>query len=249
MRLAIATALVLVGVAGAAGQNSPPDCSDAAATVPQLWPPNHKFVGALITGVTDSDGDGIMITITAIAQDEPVVGVGDGATCPDGGGVGLAAVRLRAERSGRGDGRVYHVGFRAADGAGGFCDGEVQVCVRHDRRPGGRCGDQGALHDSTAGAPPCSGDDCEAACVPRPDDPLPKACAGAALPDAVARRLVRARDLLAGSPRRRQVLRAVRQLQRAAAAAGTLPAGCAAALRDRLDEAARCVVCRTSGDD
>ena len=57
---------------------------------------------------------------------------------------------LRAERSGTGDGRVYHVTFRADDGQGGTCEGTVTVCVPHDQRPGHVCGDQGSLVDSTS---------------------------------------------------------------------------------------------------
>ena len=45
---------------------------------------------------------------------------------PDGG------LRLRAERDGRGNGRVYTVWFTASDAHGGSCDGSVQVCVPRD---------------------------------------------------------------------------------------------------------------------
>ncbi|HEX6865561.1 MAG TPA: hypothetical protein VF414_22225, partial [Thermoanaerobaculia bacterium] len=62
-------------------------------------------------------------------------------------GVGTAEVRVRAERSGQLDGRVYHLFFKAEDGRGGECEGEVTVCVPHDNK--GACVDQGALHDST----------------------------------------------------------------------------------------------------
>ena len=64
-------------------------------------------------------------TITEIAQDEPLNDAGDGNTCPDGSGIGTDRASLRAERSGQGDGRVYHVGFQADDGVGGMCLGTV----------------------------------------------------------------------------------------------------------------------------
>jgi len=133
--------------------NQPPDCSKAVATPAELWPPNHKFVSVSVAGITDPDGDPVSITITGVTQDEPLNGLGDGDTCPDATGVGMAAVNLRAERSGTRDGRVYHVSFSAVDGNGGQCQGTVTVCVPHDQRPGHVCGDQGPLVNSTG---PCN---------------------------------------------------------------------------------------------
>src|SRR5262245_37810509 len=68
--------------------NLPPDCSPASASVDELWPPNHSLVPVHIGGVVDPDGDPVAIAITAIAQDEPLDATGDGATCPDGVGIG-----------------------------------------------------------------------------------------------------------------------------------------------------------------
>lgn len=131
--------------------NVPPDCSAAQATPGTLRLLDHTLGTVLITGVTDPDEDPVAITVTSIRQDEPVNGRGDGNTAPDGVGVGSPLVMVRAERSGRGDGRVYHVSFMADDGRSGQCAGEVAVCVPHDQRPGAVCGDQGALYDSTVG--------------------------------------------------------------------------------------------------
>ena len=114
--------------------NQPPDCSSAAPSAASLWPPNHKFVPINVNGVTDPDGDEVTITIDSIMQDEPVNGKGDGNTSPDGKGVGSDTAEVRAERSGKGDGRVYHVSYNAADGNGGTCSGEVLVEVPHDKK-------------------------------------------------------------------------------------------------------------------
>ena len=134
--------------------NVPPVCDDAVAAPGELWPPNHTLREVSVAGVTDPDGDPVAITITSIRQDEPLNGVGDGNTCPDGTGVGMDTASVRAERSGSkkvpGDGRVYHVGFSADDGQSGTCEGTVAVCVPHDQRPGHVCVDQGALFDSTS---------------------------------------------------------------------------------------------------
>jgi hypothetical protein len=133
--------------------NMPPTCTGAFADPTQLWPPNHKFRDVAVVGVTDPDGDPVVLTITSIFQDEPLNGLGDGNTCPDGSGVGTDTATVRAERSGTrgvpGDGRVYHIGLRADDGHGGSCEGTVSVCVPHDQGMGVDCVDQGPLFDST----------------------------------------------------------------------------------------------------
>jgi hypothetical protein len=116
------------------------------ASPPSLWPPNHRMVRVALR-----DEAGVPVTATRVFQDEPLDGRGDGAFEPDaildGDGV-----LLRAERSGRGDGRVYHV--EVASGAGACATTSiVTVCVPHDqrgrRRAAAACVDQGALFDST----------------------------------------------------------------------------------------------------
>ena len=132
--------------------NEPPSCDGAVVVPTTLWPPNSKFRSASISGVSDPDGDQVTIIITAIRQDESVKDKIDGDRCPDGVGVGTGGVGLRAERSGSGDGRVYHVSFAAEDGHGGECVGTATVCVPHDQGAGVECIDQGPLVDSTG---PC----------------------------------------------------------------------------------------------
>jgi hypothetical protein len=127
--------------------NEPPDCSGAAASLTELWPPDHQMINVSITGVVDPDGDPLTLTITRVAQDEPANARGDGNTCPDVGGTGTSTAILRAERAGGKDGRVYHVFFTADDGRGGQCTGTATVCVPHDYS-GQACGDQGPLFNS-----------------------------------------------------------------------------------------------------
>jgi hypothetical protein len=131
--------------------NRNPDCSAAAATIAELWPPNHQFVNVGVTGVTDPDGDPVTITVTSVSQDEPLNTIGDGNTCPDAQLQG-STVDLRAERTGNpkvpGDGRVYVVHFTASDGQGGSCSGTVNVCVPHDQGEHHYCVDTGQLFNS-----------------------------------------------------------------------------------------------------
>jgi hypothetical protein len=124
--------------------NRPPDCSVATAIPDTLWPPSGKFVPLLIRGVTDPDGDTVTLKITSVWQDEPLSRRGE----PDSTGTGASVAMLRADRSGRGDGRVYSLSFQARDPLGAICEGTVRVCVPHDRERGRTCGDQGPLFDS-----------------------------------------------------------------------------------------------------
>jgi hypothetical protein len=106
--------------------NNPPDCSNAYALVSKLWPPNQRLVPVEIAGVTDSDGDPVTITVTGVTQDEPLKTEADAV-------IANGSALVLAERSGKGNGRVYAVSFTASDDQGGSCDGSVVVCVPHDR--------------------------------------------------------------------------------------------------------------------
>jgi hypothetical protein len=220
--------------------------------VGSLWPPNHKSVPIAIEGVTDRDGDPISIEVTAIAQDEPLDDAGSGATCPDASGVGTDTAMVRSERSGRGDGRVYHIAFRATDVCQLACEGTVEVCVRHDNGHGGLCGDGGPAYDSTDGGGSCDGEGCGPSdCVPDPDG-IPPCAAG--VPAGVDHRLAKARKLLDRAGHRRhhagrlgakaatQLARASRGVQHAASH-GKVPDACATALASALDDAETCASC------
>jgi len=133
--------------------NSPPVCNGVAPSRTSLWPPNHKLRTITLSGASDPDGDPVTISITAVTQDEPVNGKADGNTSPDAVlGPRGDHVRLRAERSGHGDGRVYRIAFTASDPSGARCSGTVTVSVPHDRR-GAPAVDSGSTYDSLAGSP------------------------------------------------------------------------------------------------
>ncbi len=82
--------------------NDAPICTTAGPSTDRLWPPNHKLATVSVQGVTDPNGDPITITITAITQDEPVNGLGDGDTAPDGFGVETSQAQLRKNDPGPG---------------------------------------------------------------------------------------------------------------------------------------------------
>ena len=136
--------------------NNAPSCV-ATPSLPSLWPPNHQWVPITINGARDPDGDPVRITIVSIFQDEPINGLGDGDTAPDGAGLGTATASVRAERAGTprvpGNGRVYYINFMGDDGRGGTCSGTAAVGVPHDQSPqrGTAIGD-GPLYNSVTGA-------------------------------------------------------------------------------------------------
>ena len=119
--------------------NTPPTLVNPRADVPVLWPPDHRLVPVHILGVVDPDQPpyNATITINSVTQDEPTNGLGDGDTPVDAiitHNTGSDdTLLLRAERSGKGDGRVYHVCFTAADPEGSVT-GCVDVIVPHDKK-------------------------------------------------------------------------------------------------------------------
>jgi hypothetical protein len=131
-------------------ENHPPDCSAAYPSLAEIWPPNHDLWPVNVLGVTDPDQDELRITITKIFQDEPVNDTGDGNTVPDAARIRNSAAWVRGERSGNGNGRVYHIYFRADDGYGGTCRGEVKTVVPKSQGNSGDAVDDGPLYNSTA---------------------------------------------------------------------------------------------------
>lgn len=127
--------------------NSPPICV-ATPSISQIWPSNHRLVPISVHGPNDPDG-AATIRIDSIFQDEPTNTAGDGNTAVDGFGVGTSVAQVRAERSGGGNGRVYHIRFTATDLIGASCSDEVTVGVPRNQKDAPAV-DDGALYSSTA---------------------------------------------------------------------------------------------------
>jgi hypothetical protein len=114
--------------------NAPPVCTGLDTSLDTLWPPNHKLRLVNVTGATDPEGDDIVTAVTGVTQDEPVNGLGDGDDSPDAVlGPASNQVRLRAERSGTGDGRVYRIAVTVTDEFGLSCSATLRVGVPHDQ--------------------------------------------------------------------------------------------------------------------
>jgi hypothetical protein len=97
-----------------------------------LWPPNHRLV-SVAGEATDLCGP-FSVELESAASSEPddAPGGGDGATLGDIAIGAGGSLELRAERDGRGDGRVYTVAFQATDASGNSTTQTFEVVVPHD---------------------------------------------------------------------------------------------------------------------
>jgi len=127
--------------------NQRPVCARVRPSRTLLARPDHRLRSIGLLGAADPEREPLDLAITGVTQDEPVDGRADGSTTPDARrGTRPDRLLLRAERSRRGDGRVYRVAFVAVDSAGGSCTGVVTVGVPRSRRA--VVVDSGARHDA-----------------------------------------------------------------------------------------------------
>ena len=100
-----------------------PDCS--------MWPPNHRLVEVATVSASDALS-GMAAFDVGVTSDEP-----EGNHGPlyvlTGAGLEPRVVQLRAERLGRGDGRLYTVTATATDVAGNTATASGTCTVPHDR--------------------------------------------------------------------------------------------------------------------
>lgn len=135
----VGTTTVLVTAADVAGNQStrsflvtvrdttPPVISGASVDIPVLRVPNHKMVDVTVDyTVTDNTGATVTLEVTS---NEPDNGLGDGDTEGDIVVVDNRHVKLRAERSGTGSGRIYTITIIARDGYGNESRQQVTVSV------------------------------------------------------------------------------------------------------------------------
>jgi hypothetical protein len=105
-----------------------------------LWPPNHKMVQVKIAANASDNSNLPVVLGVSIASNEPVDSLGDGDMAPDWAepivdqATGLITVQLRAERSGRGDGREYCISITATDSSGNSSYANVKIIVPHDQK-------------------------------------------------------------------------------------------------------------------
>jgi hypothetical protein len=114
---------------------TPPVISNPIASPSVLWPPNHEMVSVTLSVSVKDNCDPVPVCqIVSVSSNEPENGLGDGDKAPDWEITGTLTVNLRAERSGKGHGRVYTIKVRCTDNAGNFSDQLITVTVPHDER-------------------------------------------------------------------------------------------------------------------
>jgi uncharacterized lipoprotein YddW (UPF0748 family) len=94
----------------------------------ELWPANHHMVSVNVSYVA-SDNCDTSATSLSISSNEPEDGLGDGDTSPDWEVISDHEVRLRAERAGTGDGRIYTITVTATDLSGNITTATTNVSV------------------------------------------------------------------------------------------------------------------------
>jgi rhamnogalacturonan endolyase len=94
-----------------------------------IWPPNHQMVPITIDAkVVDLIDQAPTAKIVSVSSNENTGGL------PQWQITGPLSVSLRADRDGRGTGRVYTITIEARDASGNTTTGLVQVTVPHDLR-------------------------------------------------------------------------------------------------------------------
>jgi len=112
---------------------TPPVIGVVSADRNVLWPPNHKMIPVKVHAeVTDTCGPATW-KVLRVSSNEAADAKGSGHTATDWKITGDHTLTLRAERSGKGTGRVYTITIQASDVSGNTAQKTVTVTVPHDQ--------------------------------------------------------------------------------------------------------------------
>ena len=133
-------------------------CAVATQVVNQT---NHNLVNVGLTGTAMDGCEGALpVTVNVFSDEDDDENTGDGKHSPDAKDLDVGSLRLRAERTGSSDGRVYLIVTEATDSSGNRGINCCTVTVPHARTPVAQMSAQGqatAAQDfcrANAGMPP-----------------------------------------------------------------------------------------------
>jgi hypothetical protein len=99
-----------------------------------LWPPNHKMVKITTSWeVSDNCDESPEVSLVSVTSSEDDDSRGDGHTSKDIRIGDDGSIYLRAERSGKGAGRVYTITYQAVDDSGNVTVKSTTVTVTHSK--------------------------------------------------------------------------------------------------------------------
>ncbi len=109
-----------------------PEITALTATPSVILQTNHEMVPVVVSAsISDCDSTA-SCRIVSVTSNEPDDGLGDGDTATDWKITGDLTLNVRAERAGRGTGRVYTITVACTDASGNTSTSTVTVTVPHD---------------------------------------------------------------------------------------------------------------------
>jgi len=118
--------------AGKAALCSAPVITQVHANPDKLWPPNHQLKNVTVNYNITGTCTPITSWLT-VSSNEPLTGTGCGDIAPDWIIVNNHHLKLRAERSGHGNGRIYSICINTKDAAGNIATKKINVTVPHNQ--------------------------------------------------------------------------------------------------------------------
>ena len=106
---------------------TPPKITETSADPSVIWPPNKKMVMVTIHYDVKDNCSQSTCRISCVTSDEPI-------NNSDYFIVNAHHVKLRADRLGRGNDRIYKITIKCTDDAGNSSNKTVKVTVPHDQR-------------------------------------------------------------------------------------------------------------------
>lgn len=108
-----------------------PSITNPVANPTSLWPPNNKMKDVAVVYTSTDNFPAAVNCQLSVTSNEPVTSATDKST-PDWLVVNSSMVQLRAERAGKGDGRIYTITVTCTDAQGNTSSKSTTVAVPHD---------------------------------------------------------------------------------------------------------------------